>query len=65
MQKFSLIVESLEQAHQATQELWDKIGVRGEVELHPMDNSVRIDIVSEKDLTERQRELLPGKRNDL
>ncbi|MDA8192428.1 MAG: hypothetical protein M0Z53_00325 [Thermaerobacter sp.] len=62
MQKFSLVLESFEKAEQATDLLWRQMGVRGEIEVIPLNGQVKVDVVSEKELTAAQLEKLPGKR---
>ncbi len=63
MQKFSILVETEAEARDAVHLLWDTWGVRGEIELVPMDGRYKLDIIAEKDLTSQQLEKLPGKRN--
>lgn len=62
MQKFSLLLESEEKAREVMDLLWNTWGVRGEMELLPMDGQYKLDVVSQKDLTPQQMENLPGKR---
>lgn len=63
MQKFSILVETEAEARDAVQLLWDTWGVRGEIELVPMDGRYKLDVIAEKDLTSQQMDKLPGKRN--
>ncbi len=62
MQQFSLVLESHEEADQAVTLLWHKMGIRGEIEVVPLEGKIKLDIISEKDLTPQQLEKLPGKR---
>ncbi|MCY0897763.1 MAG: hypothetical protein OWU33_02305 [Firmicutes bacterium] len=62
MQKFSLLLESEEKAREVIDLLWNRWGVRGEVELVPLDGQYKVDVITEKDLTNQQMEKLPGKR---
>ncbi|NMP22842.1 hypothetical protein [Sulfobacillus harzensis] len=62
MQKFSLMLDSEQAAREVMDLLWDKWGVRGEMELVPMEGHYKLDVVSEKDLSPQQMEKLPGKR---
>lgn len=63
MQKFSLLVDSEDEARECVRLLWDEWGMRGEIELVPLEGQYKVDVVSEKDLTTAQLEKLPGKRN--
>ncbi|MHB1953608.1 MAG: hypothetical protein ACYCOU_07625 [Sulfobacillus sp.] len=62
MQQFSLLLESREEADQVVSMLWDKLSIRGEIEVIPLEGKVKLDVISEKDLTPQQLEKLPGKR---
>lgn len=62
MQKFSVLLETEDQAREVMNLLWNTWGIRGEMELVPMDGQFKLDVVSEKDLTTQQVEALPGKR---
>lgn len=62
MQKFSLVVESEQECQDVIDQLWNRLGVRGELEVIPMEGKIKMDIISEKDLTAQQMEKLPGKR---
>ncbi|AEJ39248.1 hypothetical protein TPY_1058 [Sulfobacillus acidophilus TPY] len=62
MQQFSVILESREQALEVVDLLWNRWGVRGEIGILPLDGHVKVDVVSEKDLTPQQLDKLPGKR---
>lgn len=62
MQKFSLMLESEEKAREVVDLLWNTWGVRGEIELVPLEGQFKLDIIAEKDLTNQQLEKLPGKR---
>jgi hypothetical protein len=62
VQKFSLLLESEEKAREVIDLLWNRWGVRGEVELVPLDGQYKVDVITEKDLTNQQMEKLPGKR---
>ncbi|PSR20435.1 MAG: hypothetical protein C7B45_15010 [Sulfobacillus acidophilus] len=62
MQKFSLLLESEEQARTAMDLLWNTWGVRGEIEMVPLEGQFKLHVIAEKDLTAQQLEKLPGKR---
>ncbi|MCY0877850.1 MAG: hypothetical protein OWU84_02750 [Firmicutes bacterium] len=62
MQKFSLLLDSEEKAREVIDLLWNRWGVRGEIELMPMEGQYKLDVITEKDLTNQQIEKLPGKR---
>lgn len=62
MQKFSLILTSEEEAESTIELLWNKMGIRGEIESIPMDGHIKLDIITEQDLSNAQLEKLPGKR---
>lgn len=63
MQKFSLLLESEAKAREALDLLWNAMGVRGEIELVPMEGQYKVHVISEKDLTPQELEKLPGKRS--
>lgn len=63
MQKFSLLLDSEDQARDVMRMMWNDWGIRGEMEMVPMDGRYKLDVVSEQDLTTQQFESLPGKRN--
>lgn len=63
MQQFSLVVQTPQEAQAAVDMLWNRLMVRGEVAVVPLDERVKIDVVSEKELTPAQLEQLPGKRS--
>jgi hypothetical protein len=63
VQKFSLQLESQEQARELLDLLWDSWGVKGEIELVPMEGQCKLHVIAEKDLTAQQLEKLPGKRS--
>lgn len=63
MQKFSLMLESEDTAREAVDLLWNTLGVRGEIELMPLEGQYKIHVIAEKDLTPQQFEKLPGKRS--
>ena len=63
MQKFSLMLESEDKAREAVDLLWNTLGVRGEIELMPLEGQYKIHVIAEKDLTAQQFEKLPGKRS--
>ncbi|MCL5116366.1 MAG: hypothetical protein M1272_04365 [Firmicutes bacterium] len=62
MQKFSLLLDSEDQAREVMELLWNSWGVRGEMELVPLEDRFKLDVITEKDLTNQQLEKLPGKR---
>jgi hypothetical protein len=62
MQKFSLLLESEEQARGAMDLLWNTWGIRGEMEMVPLEGQFKLHVIAEKDLTAQQLEKLPGKR---
>ncbi len=62
MQQFSLVLESKDEAHEVVSMLWNKLNIRGEIEVIPLEDKVKLDVISEKDLTPQQLEKLPGKR---
>jgi hypothetical protein len=62
MQHFSLTVDTEGQLQEAMARIWDKMGIRGEVQVRRLDGKYRLDIISERDLTAAQMERLPGKR---
>lgn len=62
MQKWSLLFESEQLAQETVELLWDRWGVRGEIELVPLEGQFKLDIIAETDLTGQQIEQLPGKR---
>lgn len=63
MQHLTFGVDSLAEANQLKDILWDTYRVRGEVELIPQEHSkYRVNVISEKDLTPAQLEKLPGKQ---
>jgi hypothetical protein len=61
MQHFSVVVEA-DALEEALTRIWDKLQVRGEMQVRPLDGRFRIDVISERDLTPAQLEKLPGKR---
>ncbi len=61
MQHFSITVDTQEQVDDVKTRLWDKIGVRGELQVRRLDGKFRIDVISERDLAPSQLEKLPGK----
>ncbi len=63
MQKFSLIVDSESKAQEAIDLIWEQWGVRGEIELVPLDDQLRLHIIAEQDLSAQQLDKLPGKRS--
>lgn len=63
MQKFSLLLESESQAHDAMELLWNTWGIRGEIELVPMEGQYKLHVIAETDLSAQQFETLPGKRS--
>lgn len=62
MQRFSLLVDTEEMGEQALKMIWDRMKVRGEVGIVPLDGKFKIDVVAEEDLPAGQLEKLPGKR---
>lgn len=62
MQKFSLQLESEQQAREVMNLMWNTWGVRGEMELVPLEGQYKLHVIAEKDLTAQQLEKLPGKR---
>lgn len=62
MQQFSLVLGSREEANDLVFTLWNKMNIRGEIEVIPLEDKVKLDVISEKDLTPQQLEKLPGKR---
>ena len=66
MQHFGLIFDNAMEAEAALEQLWDKLGLRGELQLLPMVGEghalYKIDVLTEQDLTPSQLEKLPGKR---
>ncbi|CAB1128637.1 conserved protein of unknown function [Candidatus Hydrogenisulfobacillus filiaventi] len=66
MQQFSLLLESEAEARAVMARLWDKMKVRGEIQMVPMAvegrTAYKLDVITEKDLTPAQLEKLPGKR---
>lgn len=62
MQKLSLVVSSLDEARSVVELMWNEWGIRGEIEVIPMDGQVKIDVISEQDMTDLQLASLPGKR---
>ncbi|MCL5967409.1 MAG: hypothetical protein M1516_01990 [Firmicutes bacterium] len=61
MQHFSITVDTKEQLEDVKTRLWDKLGVRGEIQVRRLDGKYRIDVISERDLAPSQLEKLPGK----
>lgn len=62
MQKISVFLESEDKARAAIELLWNTWGIRGEIEMVPLEGQYKLDIISEKDLSSQQLEKLPGKR---
>ena len=62
MQKISVFLESEDKARDAIELLWNTWGIRGEIEMVPLEGQYKLDIISEKDLSSQQLEKLPGKR---
>lgn len=62
VQRFSLVVDTAEMRDQALTMIWDRLKVRGEVGVVPLDGKFKIDVVAETDLPSGQLEKLPGKR---
>ena len=62
MQKISLLLESEAKARETVTLLWDTLGVRGEIEVMPMEGQYKVHVIPERDLTPQQLEKLPGKR---
>jgi hypothetical protein len=54
-------VDTKEQLEDVKTRLWDKLGVRGEIQVRRLDGKYRIDVISERDLAPSQLEKLPGK----
>lgn len=63
MQHFSVLVDNEAQVKDAITRIWDKLQVRGELTLRPLDGKYKIEVISEKDLTATQLEKLPGKHS--
>ena len=63
MQKFSLLVESESQAREVIDLMWNEWGIRGEMELVPLEGQYKLHVIAEKDLSPQQLEKLPGKRS--
>ncbi len=61
VQHFSITVDTKEQLEDVKTRLWDKLGVRGEIQVRRLDGKYRIDVISERDLAPSQLEKLPGK----
>jgi hypothetical protein len=63
MQHFSLTVDAAA-LDAAIREMWEDIGVRGELQVRPQpDGRCRIDVIAERDLSPAQLEKLTGKRS--
>jgi hypothetical protein len=62
MQRFSLLVDDETARDQALEWLWNRLKVRGEVGVVPLDGKFKLDVVAETDLPPAQLEKLPGKR---
>lgn len=63
MQKFSLMLESQNQAEEVLHLIWDTWGVRGEIEVVPMEEQYKVHVIAEKDLSVQQLDKLPGKKS--
>lgn len=63
MQKFSLVLDSEAQAREVMDLLWNTWGIRGEMEMVPLEGQFRLHVIAEQDLTAQQLEKLPGKRS--
>jgi hypothetical protein len=61
VQHFSLVVDK-EGLDAAIDQIWNRLKVRGELQVRPMDGKFRIDVISERDLSAAQLDKLPGKR---
>lgn len=61
MQHFSITVDTKEQLDDVKSRLWDKMGVRGELQIRQLDGKYRVDVISERDIPPGQLEKLPGK----
>lgn len=62
MQQLGLILDSQEEADRAIDLLWNTLGVRGEIFVIPMDDKIKLDVISEQDLSIAQLDKLPGRR---
>lgn len=63
LQHLTFGVDSLTEAQNLKNILWDSYEVRGEVEIIPQEHDkYRVNVISEKDLTPSQLEKLPGKQ---
>ena len=63
MQHFSVVVDNEGQVNEAIARIWDKLQVRGELTVRPLDGKCKIEVISERDLTTAQLEKLPGKHS--
>jgi hypothetical protein len=66
MQRLALLFDSEAEALEAVSHLWERLKIRGEIEVVPVGSAehpaFRVDVVSERDLSPAQVEKLPGKR---
>lgn len=61
MQHFSITVDTPAQLEDLKTRLWDKMGVRGELQVRRLDGKYRVDVISERDIPQSQLDKLPGK----
>lgn len=63
MQHFGVLVDNESQLNDVLTRLWDKWEVRGEIQVRRLDGKLKIDVISERDLSPTQLDKLPGKRS--
>ncbi len=61
MQRVSITVDQESERQQVMDLLWHQFGIRGEVQVRPLDGRFRLDIIAERDLTADELARLPGK----
>ncbi len=54
------MVDSQNAAKEAVDLIWNQLRVRGELSIVPLDGKIKIDLISEKELTAAQVQKVPG-----
>ncbi len=60
MQKISWMVDNQNAADEVVDLIWNQFRVRGELSVVPLDGKIKIDLISEQELTPAQVQKVPG-----
>lgn len=61
MQRLTVTVDQESESQRVLALLWNQFGIRGEVQVRPLDGRYRLDIIAERDLSADEMARLPGK----